>query len=596
MSVSAPTSLAGRKESAMSRGHASLPFIAAVIGALLVMAPVTSFANFEPPSGEVLRQDFGRADLLAAQWQPITGVWSATGGTYNSATTASSSLSTIFAYPNPAGGADLPAIPFDRYRLHARMRNPGTGASSLVGVVYQYQNAANYYEAVFSPAGTASLRRVTNGVTAAVASAPYAGGAQGIWFDVEVLWNDGRTTVRVNGIAVLNSIAQPEYTTAAVGLITHNTPAQFDNVSITIGVQPFREDFNDGAAQGFTPGIGQWNVAAGTYNSATVQQTSITFTEYPQIGRAPTVVYTLRARMLNPYGASGNLLGIVFNFKDLGDHLEYSEVVFSPTGLAKVNVVSGATIQTVATAPYKGLRNTWFDVEFVMHFEGAPNNLDVLVDGQTVFQNVSANPATRPEGRVGLITHWAPGKFDDVWFDYGVMRDATENFNLGLALDWFAHSSAWNTNAGTLDDTSAGADDVVTSPWRRATDFRYRARVLNPYGASGNRVGLVYNYQGTDDLGTGDRYEVVFAPTGEAYLDKVIQSVRYRVATGAHNAGRGVWFDVELIRSGINTTVNVNGATIFDNVPQAHLPEGHLGVVTHWTPGRFDDLSVNELR
>jgi hypothetical protein len=37
--------------------------------------------------------------------------------------------------------------------------------------------------------------------------------------------------------------------------------------------------------------------------------------------------------------------------------------------------------------------------------------------------------------------------------------------------------------------------------------------------------------------------------------------VRYRVATGAHTVGRNVWFEVELIRSGINTTVKVNGAT-----------------------------------
>jgi hypothetical protein len=585
----------------MSRGHAFLIFIPAIIGAILVAAPVASFANFEPPGGEVLRQDFRRADLLAAQWQPITGVWSAIGGTYDSTTAESSSLTTIFAYPNPAGGADLPAIPFDRYRLRARMRNPGAGAGSLVGVVYQYQNAANYYEAVFSPAGTASLRRVANGVTAAVASAPYVGGAPGVWFDVEVVWDDGSTSVRVNGIAVLNSIAQPEYTTAAVGLITHNTPAKFDNVSITvpIGLQPFREDFSDGVAQGFMPGIGQWNVAAGTYNSATVRQTSITFTEidHPPADVAPKAVFTLRARMFNPYGASGNLMGIVFNFRDLGDRLEYSEVVFSPTGIAKVNLVSGATIQTIATAPYDGRSKTWFDVKFAMHFDqGLPDNLDVLVDGQTLFRNVAANPLIRPEGRVGLITHWAPGKFDDVWFDYGFMRDATEEFDLGLQPGWLAHNGAWNTNAGTLDDTSAGANDLVTSPWRRATDYRYRARVLNPWGASGNRVGLVYNYQDADDLGTGDRYEVVFAPTGQAYLDKIIQSVRYRVATGAHNVGRNVWFEVELIRNGINTTVKVNGATVFDNVPQAQLQEGHLGIVTHWTPGRFDDLSVTELR
>jgi hypothetical protein len=567
--------------------------------ALLLFAP-TSLAQiffFEPPTGILLAHDFSRADLLARHWQPITGTWSATSGTYNSTTAASTALTIVFAYPNPERADDLPVIPFSHYRLRARMRN--ARASGVVGIVYQYQDAANYYEAVVSPDGTAALRRIQNGVISPVASATFAGGSQGIWFDIEVAWNDGRTTLRINGIELLSNVAQPQYTTARVGLITHNTTARFDNVEIAVplGVQPFREDFHDGVAQGFTGARGQWNVGAGTYNSQTVQRTSIALTqiEQPPSAVAPKTVFTLRARMLNPYGAAGNLVGIVFNFKDLGDRLEYSEVVFSPTGVATVNLVSGSTVQAIATAPYAGRRNAWFDVKFEMHFDqGQADNLDVSVDGQPLFRNLAANPLGKPEGRVGLITHWAPGRFDDVWFDYGVLRPAAEEFDLGLPEGWVAHDSAWNTSAATLNDTSAGANDIVTSPWRRLTDFRYRARVLNQYGASGNLVGLVYNYQGIEDLGAGDRYEVTFSPTGQAYLDEVIQSVRRRVATGSHTVGRNVWFDVELIRSGVDTTVTVNGATIFDRVPQARLPEGHLGVVTHWAKGRFDDLSVDE--
>jgi hypothetical protein len=43
---------------------------------------------------------------------------------------------------------------------------------------------------------------------------------------------------------------------------------------------------------------------------------------------------------------------------------------------------------------------------------------------------------------------------------------------------------------------------------------------------------------------------------------------------------------------GINTTVKVNGSTRLQNVPQGELPGGSAGAVTHWSKGRFDDLSV----
>jgi hypothetical protein len=95
-------------------------------------------------------------------------------------------------------------------------------------------------------------------------------------------------------------------------------------------------------------------------------------------------------------------------------------------------------------------------------------------------------------------------------------------------------------------------------------------------------------------LGAGDRYEVVFAPTGQAYLDKFIQGVRYRVATATHTIPRNTWFTVELIRNGINTTVKANGVTLFNPVPQAQLPGGQLGVVTHWSLARFDDFSFTQ--
>ena len=52
-----------------------------------------------------------------------------------------------------------------------------------------------------------------------------------------------------------------------------------------------------------------------------------------------------------------------------------------------------------------------------------------------------------------------------------------------------------------------------------------------------------------------------FAPTGQAFMNKVLNRRSFRVATGTHNVPRNVWCDVELPRQGTTTTVKVNGTT-----------------------------------
>jgi hypothetical protein len=216
------------------------------------------------------------------------------------------------------------------------------------------------------------------------------------------------------------------------------------------------------------------------------------------------------------------------------------------------------------------------------------------------------------DGGVGLVTHWAPGKFDDVSYDNtGTFHPLSQTFAGALPTGW-AISGTWDTTGGTLNDTSAKANDIVATNchcWN--TDISYHAKLLNQYGASGNLVGVIYNYQRTPPPGggtssggdpdpygvlyAGDYYEVVFSPTGQAFMNKVLNGVRYRVASGTHTVPRNTWFDVELLRQGTNTTVKVNGATIFDKVPQTPPSwKGDVGVISHWSKAKFDDLTITD--
>ena len=386
----------------------------------------------------------------------------------------------------------------------------------------------------------------------------------------------------------------------------------------TGGRQPFRYDFNGFGhfLPGQLPGnwldtSGEWSVNDGTLTNTSVQQTSSVLHESIGIAFEPrsTLAYTLRARMLNPYGASGNLIGLFFNDGPAGR----GEVVFSPTGVAQIRLIRNGAIETIATSPYAGRRNVWFDVRADVN----ASRITVAVDGDTIFEDVPT--ADIFEGRGGLVTHWAPGKFDDVWYENrSTFQPLSQTFSSAPPPNWTV-SGTWNTSGGTLNNASAGVSDIVTTNcgcWE--ADISYRARLLNQYGASGNLVGLVYNYQRLParqsdprpylGMYNGDYYEVVFSPTGQAFMNKVLNGVRYRVATGTHNVPRNVWFNVEVLRQSqerlsfgfgvallsFDTTVKVNGVTIFDRVPQGELSYGDVGVVTHWARGRFDNLSVTD--
>lgn len=566
----------------VNASHASSYFLATLalcIGMLPAGAAFAQQDNFPPTFFVVTEQDPPGPD-----WQVTSGIWSPFEGTFRSSGGGVADISTIVSYQNIRTPFEpTPNLPFGQFTYRARMFNEHGAPSSELGLVFQYQDPVNYYEAVFStPEGVLSLRRVIDGVVTTLATSSRGTVAPRTWYEIEVHWNAGRTTVKLDGVVAFFEVAQNEFAVGQVGLISHAASGgRFDQVAVEVqfGQQAFREDFSDGIAQGWSPASGQWAVAGGTYNNAAVEQTNVTFMPIDLSIRG-IFSYTIRARMLNPYGASGNLVGIAF---------DNGEVVFSPTGIARVRRIENGVPTTIASTTYNGRSNTWFDVWFEVCIfctpDGGPR-ANVWVDGQRIFQDVPAS-----EGGFGLITHWAPGRFDDVWFDHGAVQPGvcTESFS-GDRVDVI--SGAWNTTGGTLNGTAVDETDIAAGFCSGGNDVTYRMRLLNQFGNSGNLVGLIYNYQPRDSFYAGDYFEVVLSPTGRLELRKFIHGVRYVVARGTHTVPRNVWFNLEVIRNGINTTVKVNGSTRIQNVPQGELPGGYAGAVTHWSKGRFDDLSA----
>jgi len=119
--------------------------------ALVALASLPNFAaatlsGQEPPTAVIVREDFVPLD---EQWQPASGNWSVSAGTYNSTAAGTTDLTRIIAYSDIASNPPTDTLRFDHFTVSARVRSRGTGEGA-VGIVYQYQDAANYYEARLS--------------------------------------------------------------------------------------------------------------------------------------------------------------------------------------------------------------------------------------------------------------------------------------------------------------------------------------------------------------------------------------------------------------------------------------------------------------
>jgi hypothetical protein len=339
----------------------------------------------------------------------------------------------------------------------------------------------------------------------------------------------------------------------------------------------YSETFNDNAANSWTVAAGTWAAQGSVYRSSGIGGNDIS------IYGAVTWLgdYTFRAKINNAYNALANQAGVVYNYRNANN---YYAVKFSPTGRAFLVKVIGGTETAVANANYAGGGSeVWFTVEVAR----AGTATTVKVNGVTVFNNVS-QPELGP-GKVGLITSFADASFNDVTVDSAT--PFSENFSDGVANSWVVGAGTWSVvNANTYRSTAIGGlDRSIYGAASWLSGFSYRARIYNAYSADGNLAGLIYNY-----VNANNYYAVKFAPTGRAFLVKMIGGTETPVANASYSGGgSGVWFDVEVLRAGTATTVKVNGVTVFNNVTQNELGAGRVGLITAFADARFDGIVLS---
>jgi uncharacterized membrane protein len=353
---------------------------------------------------------------------------------------------------------------------------------------------------------------------------------------------------------------------------------------------PYIENFNDGVANGWQPLSGTWSATSRIYTNNAIIATAITRSSLGRMWGAQQATadlpYTFKVRMLNPYHSRGNLIGVAW----VRDARNYTEAVFSPTGEARLNSVSNGVRSTIASASYLGGGpSRWFEVEVGNDGNNPREATHIKVNGVPVF-DVAPNVRS---GELSFITHWAPGRFDDVRAAPRFFTPFFEDFNDGNAAQ-FVRSGPWSISNGALNNSAvvkaARALVQKAAGWHELADIELRARMINRFQNRGNLVGFTYGARGSV------YFEAVFSPTGVAHLRRVVNDEPSVIATARYAGGGHLQpFDAQLIQSGARTTVKVNAATVFDNVLQPEAVGGDLGFVAHWTVASVDDVSLTQI-
>src|SRR4030095_8419831 len=223
-----------------------------LFGAFFVLlASVAHAGQFDPR----YETHFDSSDDLS-RWILHSGSWSVPGGKFVDLQTDATDIATVDHY-DPSN-FDWPTM-FNDYGIDAYARVQNAGGS--VGVVYNFQDLANYHEASFSANGVATLRSVINGVAQTDATGSFSAPGIRKWFHISVFHDDGVTQLKVDGRFVLRAF-QRGLPQGDAGVVSHNASGQFDdfNVRDFSLVGPYTEDFNDTLASHWGPLSGSWSV------------------------------------------------------------------------------------------------------------------------------------------------------------------------------------------------------------------------------------------------------------------------------------------------------------------------------------------------
>ncbi|GAB3378760.1 hypothetical protein GCM10027452_33980 [Micromonospora halotolerans] len=169
----------------------------------------------------------------------------------------------------------------------------------------------------------------------------------------------------------------------------------------------FSETFSDGDAAGWSKSGGTWAVADGAFTqSSTSSELARQFA-----GQTAWTDYQVQARVRpTGFGSSGALVGIAAR---ASSSTKMYRLALLGSGRAELQAVNGSQITSLGSAAVGAATGTWY----TLRIEASGSTIRGYVNGAQVGGGSNSLVGA---GRIGLVTAYAAGSFDDVAVDSSV--------------------------------------------------------------------------------------------------------------------------------------------------------------------------------
>ena len=193
---------------------------------------------------------------------------------------------------------------------------------------------------------------------------------------------------------------------------------------------------------------------------------------------------------------------------------------------------------------------------------------------------------------MGFSTYNTTAKFNKVAIaiPYG-QQPFTETFSDGIANGFSSPEGTFVVSNGTYVDTAVHQIGTASPPVNFGAGtsgvyyYTLHVRMRTPMAVQATSSGSCSRPAARAITRS------LFSPTGLAQVRHVNAGTIEVLNSVPHTIPRNVWFEVTLTVSFGRVSVNLNGDHLFTQEIGVEFLPDILELITHWTPGRFDDFS-----
>ncbi|MFJ6195437.1 pectate lyase [Micromonospora sp. NPDC092111] len=307
----------------------------------------------------------------------------------------------------------------------------------------------------------------------------------------------------------------------------------------------FSDNFADGDAAGWSKSGGTWAVSGGVLS----QSNSGSELARQFAGDTGWTDYQVQARVRpDAFGSSSGLVGLAARS---GSSTKMYRLALLGSGRAELQAVNGSQVTAIGSASVGAGTGTWY----TLRIEAAGSTIRGFVNGTQI---AAGSNSLAGSGRIGLVTAYAGGSFDDVAVDTGGTTPTTPPPTTAPPTSTPPPTTPPPTTAPPTTPPPTGSWPTPTSSVKVDATIQVSSSGLD---------GGMKRYYGIGDGGQSESQDPMFVLAAGATLRNVI--IGAPAGDGVHCEGNctlvNVWWedvgeDAATFRGGTTYTVDGGGA------------------------------------